>query len=220
MVKYGGLMSAIPASARARRTYRALIDAGLDLLAERPIDALAIDEIVARAGVAKGSFFNHFTDKPAYGHAIGAEIRGELEHRIGVANADVADPVARLCGGMTTAMRFALDEPRKSAIMLRAMGQSTLRDNPLNQGVVADMSAALATGRLRAEARHSGTRFWLGLCQILVANALERRIDRDEAARRLSEMLILALTGLGLPHVEASAYAASAAAVLSNAPGR
>jgi len=204
-------MTALPANPRAQRTYRALVDAGLELLAERPIDALAIDEIVGRAGVAKGSFFNHFADKPAFGRAIGAEIRAELEQRIGAANAGVADPVARLAGGMRTGLAFALDDPRKTAIMIRNAGNSTLRDQSLNQGVAADLNAAVATGRLRKEARQSGLRFWLGLCQVLMANAIERRIDRAEAARRLEEMLVLALTGLGLPAKDAAAYASASA---------
>jgi len=204
-------MTALPANPRAQRTYRALVDAGLELLAERPIDALAIDEIVGRAGVAKGSFFNHFADKPAFGQAIGAEIRVELEARIGTANAGVADPLARLAGGMRTGLVFALDEPRKTAIMIRNSGNSTLRDQPLNQGVAADLNAAVATGRLRKEARQSGVRFWLGLCQVLMANAIERRIDRAEAARRLEEMLVLALTGLGLSAKDAASYASASA---------
>lgn len=207
-------MTGKPLHPRAQRTYRALIDAGLELLADSPIDALAIDEIVARAGVAKGSFFNHFADKSAFGEAIGAEIRAELEERIGTANADIADPIGRLAGGMRTGLGFALDEPRKTAIMLRNAGNSTLRDQPLNAGVAADMNAACATGRLRAEARESGVRFWLGLCQVLMANAIERRIDRAEGARRLAEMLVLGLTGLGLSTEDAAAYASSSAGLL------
>ena len=204
-------MAAQTLSPRAQRTYRALVDAGLELLAERPIDAVAIDEIVGRAGVAKGSFFNHFADKAAFGQAVGAEIRVELEARIGTANAGTADPLARLAGGMRTGLAFALDEPRKTAIMIRNASNSTLRDQPLNQGVAADLNAAVATGRLRKEARQSGVRFWLGLCQVLMANAIERRIDRAEAARRLEEMLVLALTGLGLSAKDASGYASASA---------
>jgi AcrR family transcriptional regulator len=204
----------MPANPRAQRTYRALVEAGLDLLAERPIDALSIDEIVGRARVAKGSFFNHFADKSAFGGAIGGEIRVELEERIGLANRNVSDPLARLAGGMRTGLAFALDEPRKTAIMLRNIGQSTLRDQPLNQGVAADMSAAIATRRLRAEAESSGVRFWLGLCQVLMTNAIERRIDRAEGATRLREMLVLGMTGLGLPAAEAATYAAASEAAL------
>lgn len=203
-----------PVSPRAQRTYRALIDAGLELLVERPIDALAIDEIVGCAGVAKGSFFNHFADKAAFGQAIGAEVRADLESRIGAANSGIADPLARLAGGMRTGLSFALDEPRKTAIMLRNVANSTLRDQPLNHGVAADINAAVATGRLRKEARESGVRFWLGLCQVLMANAIERRIHRTEAARRLEEMLVLALTGLGLSAGDAASYASDGANLL------
>lgn len=209
-------MTAPPVSPRAQRTYRALVDAGLELLAQRPIDALAIDEIVARAGVAKGSFFNHFADKAAFGQAIGAEIRTELEGRIGAANAGVGDPLARLAGGMRTGLGFALDEPRKTAIMLRNVSNSTLRDQPLNQGVAADMNAAVASGRLRKEARDSGVRFWLGLCQVLMANAIERRIDRAEAAHRLEEMLVLGLTGLGISAEDAANYGSTSARLLDS----
>ena len=109
---------------------------------------------------------------------------------------------------------YALDEPRKTAIMLRNASNSTLRDQPLNAGVTADMDAASATGRLRKEARESGVRFWLGLCQVLMANAIERQIDRTEAARRLEEMLVLGLTGLGLSTEDAAAYASSSAGLL------
>lgn len=207
-------MTAVPANPRAQRTYRALVDAGLELLAERPIDALAIDEIVGRAGVAKGSFFNHFADKAAFGQAVGAEIRVELEARIGAANAGVTDPFARLAGGMRTGLAYALDEPRKAAIMLRSFDQSTLRDHPLNQGIVADMSAAIATGRFRPEARASGVRFWLGLCMALMMNALERGPGRADAATRLREMTVLALTGLGLSAKDAAGYASASADLL------
>lgn len=209
------MASPVPApGSRAARTRAAMLAAGFELLAERPIDAIAIDDIVARAGVAKGSFFNHFADKSAFGHAIGAEIRAELEERISAANAGVADPFTRLAGGMRTGLAFTLDEPRKTAIMLRNIGSSTLRDQPLNQGIAADINAAVATGLLRPEAQQSGLRFWLGLCQVLMSNAIERRIDRTEAALRLKDMLVLALTGLGLPASDAAGYASASAEAL------
>ena len=82
MVKYGeAMITEMLASARpsrTRRTHAALIAAGLDLLVERPIEGIAIDQLVARAGVAKGSFFNHFADKAAFGQAVGAEIPAVL----------------------------------------------------------------------------------------------------------------------------------------------
>ena len=66
-------------SPRAARTRAALLDAGLELMVERPIDAIPIDDFIARAGVAKGSFFNHFTDKQSFANAVAAKVRQELE---------------------------------------------------------------------------------------------------------------------------------------------
>ena len=99
-----------PSNPRAQRTRTALLDAGFALLAERPIDAIAIDDIVARAGVAKGSFFNHFTDKPGFARALGEQVRLALEARVGAANRDVSDPVLRLAGEHRVWLRPARDQ--------------------------------------------------------------------------------------------------------------
>jgi AcrR family transcriptional regulator len=182
---------------RAARTRAALLTAGLDLLAERPIDAIAIDEVVARAGVAKGSFFNHFADKQAFGHAAAAAVRAEVEQRVTLTNAGVADPLMRLAGGMLAGLAFALERPRDTVVMLRNLEMSTARDHWLNRGISADIEAAVAAGAVRPEAATSGVRYWLGLCQVAMLNAIERRLGVPEAADRLGEMVLLALTGLG-----------------------
>ncbi len=65
---------------RRLRTRTALLHAGRALLAVRDIDAISIDEIVAAADVAKGSFYNHFADKEeSFAREIGAAVRTEAE---------------------------------------------------------------------------------------------------------------------------------------------
>jgi len=199
---------------RAARTRRALLDAGLDLLAQRPIDAIAIDEVVARAGVAKGSFFNHFVDKPGFGNAVSEAVRLELESRVAAANAGVTDPVMRLAGGTRVAVDFALTERKRAIVMLRGLGAATEVDHELNRGVRADIAALTASGQTRPEAVSSGVRFWLGLCQVSLLNVIERQSDRDEAAQRLAEMLVLGLTGLGVDEARARAAAQAVSAQL------
>ena len=82
--------------ARVLRTRNALLAAGRRLFAERAIDAVAIDDIVAAAGVAKGTFYNHFDDKDALLTAIVTEIRSTVEERIATINAGIEDPAVRL----------------------------------------------------------------------------------------------------------------------------
>ena len=200
---------------RAARTRAALLAAGFELLAERPIDAIAIDEVVARAGVAKGSFFNHFADKPGFAAALGAEVRNALEARVDAANAGMIDPVMRLAVGMRVAVDFALTERKRTIVMLRGLELSTGIDHDLNRGIRADIDRLTAAGLARPAAIRSGVRFWLGLCQIAQLNAIERQHSRMEAARRLEEMLVLGLTGLGIADDRASQVATEVAAGLA-----
>jgi AcrR family transcriptional regulator len=201
-------------SPRAARTRAALIAAGFELLAEKPIDAIPIDEVVARAGVAKGSFFNHFADKPAFASAIADEVRLDLEARIAAANAGLADPLARMAGGMRVGAAFALAEPKRTVVLLRSHASSTMRSHPLNQGLVEDMEAAIAAGLVRKEARASGVLYWLGLCQAMLANLIEERPGRAAARLALADMLVMGLTGLGADPARVEAIAREAAAAL------
>lgn len=207
--------SRYPPGSRAARTREALLSAGLELMAERPVDAIPIDDVVARAGVAKGSFFNHFADKQDFAGAVAAEVRGELESRIGARNRDVADPLERLVGGMSAAVAFALSEQLKAIVMLRGLQWSTARGNPLNKGIRRDIEDAVAAGLVRPEAGSAGVLYWLSLCQMIMVNVIEREMDRTAAAVRLREMLVLGLGGLGVDAGRASQLSQAAATALA-----
>ena len=196
-------------SPRMQRTRAALIAAGLELLVDRPIDGIAIDEVVARAGVAKGSFFNHFTDKHHFAAAVASEVRIDVEAEVTRANVGVTDPVARIAGGMRVVARFALSQPRRATLLLRSQVPATRQTHPLNRGLKEDIEAALAAGLLRPEAAHVGLPYWLGLCQVLMIHLIETRPAPEAAATRLAEMLVLGLTGLGVPAARAAEIAGS-----------
>ncbi|MBA3940012.1 MAG: hypothetical protein C0520_02250 [Sphingopyxis sp.] len=187
-----------PLSPRAARTRAVLLDAGLDLLAQRPIDAIAIDELVAAAGVAKGSFFNHFGDKTGFANAIGEAIRGDIEALIGALNAGEADPLNRLCGGMIGAAAFALCQRKRAAVLMRSARGMTLEDHVLNRGVIADLREVGAAYQLVPAAERAGVLFWLGCCQVLMGGLIEKNAARAGAAEMLSDMIALGLGGLGV----------------------
>lgn len=195
---------------RTGRTRAALIAAGLDLLVERPIDAIPIDDFVARAGVAKGSFFNHFTDKHDFAAAVADEVRREVEAEVARANAEVSDPIARIAGGMTVAARFAMEQPGRTMVLLRSQMPATSQSHPLNSGLKEDIHAALEQGLLRQEASVSGVPYWLGLCQVLMMELIDARPSRHLAAERLGDMLLMGLIGLGAPPAQAKELAAAA----------
>ena len=114
---------------RRERTRKALIEAGRALFAKRPSDAVSIDEIVDAAGVAKGSFYNHFPDKEALVREIARLARVELEAAIGRVNLGVEDPAARVVRAFCAAVRFAVDDPADARTLTRLFsGADALAD--------------------------------------------------------------------------------------------
>ena len=182
---------------RAQRTRQALLDAGLDLLADRPIEAIAIDELVARAGVAKGSFFNHFADKQAFADAISRVVRGEVEALVARVNQGVSDPLDRLAGGMIAAALFAMAQPRRAAVLVRATSRMTPGDHPINHGLRADLEQAAEQGLIDPATLRDGITFWLTCCQAALALVVEARPSPDRTRDQVAGLLKLGLRGLG-----------------------
>ena len=199
---------------RREKTRLALVAAGRELLAERAIDSIPVDDIVDRAGVAKGSFFNHFKDKDAFAGAIAADIRATLESEVARVNAGIEDPARRVVRGVGSFVRFALADAQAARILMRGHGGAAAADHPLNAGVRSDIARGLAEGRLSAPTLNAGVLYVVGLCQVLLAGVVLQGLDRDQSGRLTAEVLTLLLTGLGLPADQAAALATLTAAEL------
>jgi AcrR family transcriptional regulator len=195
---------------RAQRTREALIRAGRELFAERPVDAVAIDDIVSAADVAKGSFYNHFTDREDLVKAVVGEIREALEARIGEVNAGVEDPARRVARAVCVYQRYALDEPQNARVMVRVSSGFSSVSAPVNQGGVEDITAGLASGRFSIATTEAGLLFVMGVSQTAMART--SRDPQPAAAVSLAQQICaLILRGLGVPSAEADAIAAQAA---------
>lgn len=202
---------------RAMRTRDALLAAGFDLMAQRSIEAIPIDDLVAKAGVGKGSFFNHFGDKSGFKAALAVQVRGDIETQIALANSKVDDPLERLAGGMREVTDYALVNRKRTIAMLRMTVGATAADNPMNEGVRADLEACVDAKLLRAEARTSGILFWLGACIATMTHVVERKLTRAEAADILRDMLLFGLTGLGATEARSRRVAVQSATLLVEA---
>ena len=77
--------------ARGRTRKRdALIDAAAQLFVEQGVDATTIDDIVGRAGVAKGTFYRYFEGKAEILEVLGDRFCDELLRRVDEALANLA----------------------------------------------------------------------------------------------------------------------------------
>jgi AcrR family transcriptional regulator len=183
-------------------TRQALLDATHSLLALRSIDALSVDEIAMRADVAKGTFYNYFSDKDALARELAAHIRARLEGEIARTNAGVTDSAARIARAMCCVLRFGLREPRQAAAMMRLFPHATDPSAPINAGVRGDVTAGLRGGRIAAPSADAAVAFIVGA----IVAGLNRVIDLppERAAIFAHDLGLLLLRALGLGRAAAA----------------
>ena len=200
---------------RGSRTREALLAAGAALLAERPIDALAVDDIVNAAGVAKGSFYNHFADKAALAAAVGDHVRADIETRVDAANAGVTDPALRLVRGICVYVDFALADAARARIMARGLRAAAATPGgsaiDLHAGLRADIALGLSAGRFALPTSDVGTLFVAGVGEAALAAVLAPTTTPQFAILLAQQLCALVLKAFGLPQDEAERIAAQAA---------
>ena len=196
---------------RRARTRAALLQAGQSLFAAQSVDAVSIDDSVAAADVAKGSFYNHFADKDALARAIAGAVRAEAEAEVDAANAGIVEPARRMARAQAVYMRFAVRNPERARAMVRLFAGASLPNAPMNRGLRADIEAGLADGSFRDLTLETGLLMAMGMGTIAVTHVLEAggATEPQAISRHLNFGL---LRGLGVPEGDAREISAAAVA--------
>jgi AcrR family transcriptional regulator len=186
---------------RKLATRQVLLDATQALLASRSMDALSVDEIVMRADVAKGTFYNHFSDKDALARELAAHVRTRLENEITRTNEGIDDPAQRIARAFCCVLRFCLGSPDQAAAMMKLFPRATDPAAPINAGVRRDVADGLAQGRIVAPSEDVAVACIVGVFMAGVNRALD--LSADRARKFAQELGAMLLHGLGLSHTQA-----------------
>ena len=205
-------------SARKAYTREALLAAGRALFAEGPVDAISIDTVVARAGVAKGSFYNHFADRQALVEAVVADIRFALQDIVARVNAGETDAVRRVAQAVCVFFRYAVDEPQGAGALARIHGAYIAVDAAFNSPVVADISLGIADGRFRIPTLECGVLLIIGVVQVGMQRILTEPVPALSVATA-QQLTMLILRGLGVEPTEAERVASQASDAIVRAGG-
>jgi AcrR family transcriptional regulator len=99
---------------------QALLDAGIEVLSERGLDALSLREVARRAGVSQAAPYHHFADKAALLSAIAEQGYQELAAAL-TAGADRAggNALERFQGMGIAYVRFAVERTAMFRLLFR-----------------------------------------------------------------------------------------------------
>ena len=109
-------------STRSDATKRKLFDAAMELIGERGFTDASVDEIVDRAGVAKGTVYYHFSGKAELVEALIADRMSPLaEHFREAAANNSDDPAGAIEAIVRAELEFLLEHRSFSKLLLTEM---------------------------------------------------------------------------------------------------
>lgn len=199
------------AATRRRERMRAvLVEAALRLFARQGVDATTIDEIVNVAGVAKGTFYNYFTDRTEIARAVAAHVRHGMNAAVEEINRGIGDPAERIARGVRLFMAGVVLDPVKTAMLARLYDSGAALDSHGNEHLLGDVRDGIAKGRFRVADETAALHLVVGLGTIAMRHLLDNgagaEILRGEGyARNIAAVL---LAGLGLESREIDAVLA------------
>jgi TetR/AcrR family transcriptional repressor of nem operon len=109
-------------------TYDVLIDAGFQLAEENGLASMSVNDVVERAGVAKGTFYVHFPNRTAYLIALHRSFHDDLKARILEATQDIPPGAERLRVGMEAYLDGCLEGRAVKALLFDARSENAIRE--------------------------------------------------------------------------------------------
>lgn len=106
-----------PAGARTRD---ALLDAGTVIAERHGLGGLSVNQVVAEAGVAKGTFYVHFDDRDAFVDALHARFHARVQEAVARAVDGVPPGAERLLRAAEAYLDLCLADRGVKALTLEA----------------------------------------------------------------------------------------------------
>lgn len=111
---------------QAEATRQLLVSVALELFTERGYAATSVEEIIQRAGVARGALYHHFSGKDALFRAVYDAVLAETATRAVAAAAGAQEPWAGVRAGLSAFLDACLEPAFRRIVVLdsvHVMGQ-------------------------------------------------------------------------------------------------
>ncbi|SAK96798.1 TetR family transcriptional regulator [Caballeronia hypogeia] len=132
---------------RREKTRIRLIESALGVFAEKGADAPTIDDFIAAAGVARGTFYNYFRTTAELLSAVAGESSDEVLAVIDPLVRAIDDPAQRVVVGSRLYMGMAARYPLWGAFITRVGTKRGSRGRLLDEYLMRDLQMALDAGR-------------------------------------------------------------------------
>ena len=119
-------------------------------MAERGLEAVAINEITEAADLGFGTFYNYFASKEAIHEALVDELFESFGAALDQIAEQVDDPAEVIAASVRYTLRRAAEEPLWGRFLLRIGFWSPVLDRGLAPRLLRDLQTGVASGRFQA----------------------------------------------------------------------
>ena len=196
----------VPRPSKRERTRRKLLDAGLQVIADRG-EALTASDVVAVADVSNGTFYNHFLDRDDFIRALAREsLRAITEQSAD--DTEGSDPAWRFAVASTRVLDAGVRDPLWGRAALRLADSPT----PLQAAVQQHLRTDLAEGHRTGRFTHGADDVTVDLVAGTLMAALRRLVAPDSgcSSSGIADVVARLLEAIGIDHDEAGELAVAA----------
>lgn len=104
---------------KRERTRSSLIESAYRVFARKEMDAVTVDDIIAEAGVARGTFYNYFQTREDVLRAVAASLSDEMNQKIWAQYAKVSDPAERMAIALRQFLHQAMRDDTWGWVIVR-----------------------------------------------------------------------------------------------------
>jgi AcrR family transcriptional regulator len=174
---------------KRERTRHQLIAAGVAVLAEKG-EALTISDVVARAEVSNGTFYNYFADRDELVDALAAHSLVSLAAESAMQTED-QDPARRFVFATLRVLSRAAEDPTWGRAVLRLLDRRHSYSHDIGGYLREDLTAGFDEGRFEFGADEITLDILLGLVVMSVRRIVRGDARPDHAERVLERALAI-----------------------------
>ena len=183
------------AAERRARMRRKLVESALLVFAEKGVDASVIDDVIAAAGVSRGTFYNYFRTNAELLAAASEELGNEIVHLIETHVHAIPSPAARLLTGLRLYLDVARRFPLFARFVARVGAQALSPDNLIYKYLPIHIAEGIKAGELTDAPVLVMLDLIVGAGVVAVARLAAGAADEAY----LRAVLLTLMRGLGLP---------------------
>ena len=188
---------------KRERTRRKLLTATRDLIYEQGLEDVAILDITAAAGLAAGSFYNYFSNKPAVVQAIIDDFQETFEAHLTETRSRLKDPAMRI----SVTLKYYFDQAQNNEAWRSFIINAGLSDQQIivqsRRQCLEDILAGQRGGRFKTENVAITQSLITGMAMHVGLEIQRGHLPRSATTETVRHVLRM----LGLPDIAAKAFA-------------